>query len=455
VCGFCGILGPARTAGTFHLEAMTRALAHRGPDDMGLWTERFEERSIVHEIALGHRRLSILDLSPLGHQPMHAEDGAVTVAYNGEIYNFRELRDELRELGFSFRSECDTEVLVQAWRAWGTGAFDRFIGMFAFALWDAPTRRLVLVRDRLGIKPLYWRIGDGVLTFGSELHALRCHPRFDGRIDRGALGRYLRQGFTSGEETIYAGVRRLPPGSYLVWQRGRIETRAYWRLTDAAAEPPPPTFEAAVEALEERLGDAVECRLVSDVPIGAFLSGGIDSTAVAALMQERAGRAVHTFSIGFEEVEFNEAPYASAVAAHLKTDHVELYVDRAQAVAVAHELPNLYDEPFGDASSIPTTLLSRLTREHVTVALSGDGGDELFGGYGQYARLRRLLRLHELPGPLRLALAALASWAPTRTLRNGLGHLRARDACELAQRLVSHFDTETIAERCMRTRAPI
>ncbi|RIK96465.1 MAG: asparagine synthase (glutamine-hydrolyzing) [Proteobacteria bacterium] len=445
MCGFCGIVGPARAASPEAIGAMTDALAHRGPDDAGTHVERFAVRDAEWVLALGHRRLSILDLSPLGHQPMHSADGARVVAYNGEVYNFREIRAELAALGHRFRSDCDTEVLLEAWRAWGVACFDKLIGMFAFALWDRPARRLVLVRDRLGIKPLYWRCDGGVLTFGSELHALRAHPAFRPAISRGALGRYLRGGYTAGEETIYEDVRRLLPGSYLVWQDGAVSTHAWWRLTDPAETAPPPTFDAAVDALDALLGDAVERRMIADVPLGAFLSGGVDSSVVVALMRERSRAPVRTFSIGFREPEWDEAPHARAVAKHLGTDHTELYVSRDEAVAVAHELPSLYDEPFADASAIPTTLLSRLTRQHVTVSLSGDGGDELFGGYDRYAKLRRLAPLLALPLPLRRALAAASRGLPLGALRNGLAHLRAPDAAALAERMGAHFDDADLA----------
>jgi asparagine synthase (glutamine-hydrolysing) len=441
-------VGPARAAATDAIEAMTRTLAHRGPDDAGTHAEHFPLRGHEHALALGHRRLAILDLSPLGHQPMHSADGGCVIAYNGEVYNFRELRDELARAGHRFRSDCDTEVLLEAYRAWGAASFGRLIGMFAFALWDRTAQRLVLVRDRLGIKPLYYRFADGVLCFGSELRALRAHPGFRGEISRGALGRYLRGGYTAGEETIYTDTRRLLAGSYLVWQDGAIETHAYWRLTDPPDAPAPASFDAAVDALDALLGDAVERRMIADVPLGAFLSGGVDSSAVVALMRERARGPVRTFSIGFREPAWDEAPHARAVAQHLKTDHTELYVDRADAVAVAHELPDLYDEPFADASAIPTTLLSRLTRRHVTVSLSGDGGDELFGGYDRYGKLRRLVPLLALPRPLRGGLAAAAQLLPHGPLRNGLAHLRAPDAATLAERMTAHFADADLAAAC-------
>jgi asparagine synthase (glutamine-hydrolysing) len=426
---------------------MARRLTHRGPDDFGSWRHAFRSGDEDFEVGFGHTRLSILDLSPAGHQPMHGPDG-VTISYNGEIYNFRALRKELAARGHRFRSECDTEVLIEAYRAWGEQALDRLNGMFAFALWDDERRRLLLVRDRLGIKPLYYRFVDRVLLFGSELGALRAHGGFRPEIDPIALGTLVRHGFVPGPGTIYRDVRKLMPGELLVWEDGAIDVRAWWSLPECAAPEPARSFEEAVDALEALLGDAVEQRLVSDVPLGAFLSGGIDSSAVVALMKERALGAVRTFSIGFEHADYDEAPFARRVAEHLRTDHTELIVREAEAREVAHELPELYDEPFADPSALPTVLLSRLTRQHVTVALSGDGGDELFGGYDQYAKLRRLLPLFALPGPLRAALAAGATRLPRGALRNGLLHLRSPDAAHLAFSLVNGGRAETLGALC-------
>lgn len=448
MCGFCGVLGPDALASVDRVEDMTQALAHRGPDDRGVFRGRLRVRGSDFRVGLGHARLSILDLSPLGHQPMSSADGGVTVAYNGEIYNFRELREQLAAEGATFRSACDTEVLIEAYRAWGLEAFDRFVGMFAFAIWDASRERLVLARDRLGIKPLYYSLDDrGLLLFGSELHALRRHPGFRPRIDRGALGRYLRCGYVTGPETIYHGTRRLMPGEALIWEAGNARLETWWRL-DAPQPEAPPTFEAAVDELDRLLGDAVEQRLVADVPLGAFLSGGIDSSTVVALMQERARGPVRTFSIGFEESDYDEAPQARAVAAHLGTDHTELYVGREQAVGVARELPDLYDEPFADSSAIPTTLLSRLTRRHVTVALSGDGGDELLGGYDHYAKLARLIPLLRLPRPLRRVVAGAARRLPLGSIGRGLAHLESDGPGDLAERLISRHPAELLRAAC-------
>ena len=445
MCGFCGVLGAAARAGADDVEAMARTLTHRGPDDFGTWRARFRSGDEEHDVAFGHTRLAIVDLSPLGHQPMSTPDGALTIAFNGEIYNHRELRDELRAAGARFRSESDTEVLLEAWRAWGEDALPRLNGMFAFALWDAASRRLVLARDPIGIKPLYWSHRDGVLTFGSELKALRRHRAFQPAIDRGALGRFLRHGYVPGPETIYAGVRCLLPGQLLVWERGKIALRPFWRITDPPESKPPERFEDVVDTLDELLGDAVERQMISDVPLGAFLSGGVDSSTVVALMQERARQPVRTFSIGFRETGWDEAPFARSVAEHLKTDHTELYVTAAQAVDAARELPDLYDEPFADASAIPTVLLSRLTRQHVTVALSGDGGDELFGGYAHYPKFQRLRPWLAVPRPLRLAGRALAPVFAHGRVRNALRHLGGADPAEVAYSLVSEYGEPQLA----------
>jgi len=448
VCGICGVLGPVDHAGIEDVGRMTRALAHRGPDDLGTWSSRVRVGAEDFAVALGHTRLSILDLSPLGHQPMSIDDRTIIVSYNGEIYNFQDLRRELEGRGVAFRSSCDTEVLLQAYRVWGVDAFARFNGMFAFALFDAPRRRLYLVRDRVGIKPLYWRLHGGVLTFGSELEALRRHRGFEPRIDRGALGRFLRHGYVCGPETIYSDTRRVMPGEYLLWEQGKLSSHAYWHVGASPATPPPERFEDVVDTLDALLGDAVERQMISDVPLGGFLSGGVDSSTVVALMQERSRHKVRTFSIGFEDADYDESSHARAVAQHLGTVHTELIVRRAEAVQVARELPDLYDEPFADSSAIPTVLLSRLTRHHVTVALSGDGGDELFAGYPHHLRLAQLAGWLRVPRALRVPLASLAAWLPRGRLRNGLFHLGAADAAELAYGLQSAFDAPSLAAAC-------
>jgi asparagine synthase (glutamine-hydrolysing) len=397
---------------------MTATLRHRGPDDEGVWVD---EKA---GIALGHRRLSIIDLSPEGHQPMHSACGRYVVVFNGEIYNYRQVRDEIekdaREGRIGWRGHSDTEVMLAAISRWGLeGALERFNGMFAFALWDRETRTLHLVRDRLGEKPLYYgRVGDRFL-FGSELKALRAHP--DGRfqIDRGALSLFLRHNYVPSPYSIYENVFKLPPGASLSVARERPgDSRrpvSYWEGKKAVEEgiqsPFTGTEGEALARFESLLQDSVSMRMESDVPLGAFLSGGIDSSTVVALMQAQSGRPVRTFTVGFSEKGFDEARHARAVATHLGTDHTEVYVTPQEALAVIPSLPSLYDEPFADSSQIPTFLVAQVARRHVTVSLSGDGGDELFGGYNRYTWGRRIWRT--------------IGWVPRRIRKTGASMLTA------------------------------
>jgi asparagine synthase (glutamine-hydrolysing) len=412
---------------------MTDALAHRGPDDSGAWIDS------AAGIALGHRRLSIVDLSPHGHQPMHSACGRYTITFNGEIYNFKSLRRELETHGHHFRGHSDTEVLLAAVREWGLNvALTRFNGMFAFAVWDHTRETLHLVRDRAGEKPLYYaRTGDGWL-FASELKALRAHDGFRPEIDRNALALYLRQSFIPSPYSIYEGVRKLLPGAVLSISRQNwredIEPVEYWSARDVCtagtASPFVGGVEAAGDELDSLLRDAVQLRMEADVPLGAFLSGGIDSSLIVALMQAQSARPVRTFTIGFHDRDFNEAEHAKAVARHLGTEHTELYVSPAEAVAVIPRLPDLYDEPFSDTSQIPTYLVAELARHHVTVSLSGDAGDELFGGYTRYLRTARLWELmRRVPRGVRRALATTVvrplGWASSTLLQQG-GTVRSR-----------------------------
>ena len=396
MCGITGFLcrTPQRSDEELgdHVHRMNETLRHRGPDAGGTWTDA------AAGIALGHRRLSILDLTPAGNQPMHSACGRFCIVYNGEIYNHGELRRDLESHGQTFRGHSDTETLIEAVARWGVEAtVQRCIGMFVFALWDKRERRLILVRDRLGIKPLYYGWHNDVFLFGSELKALREHPAFDGEIDREALTLFVRHNYVPAPWSIYRGILKLPPGTMLTLsaEQGPENTRpvAYWSLEDVVRQGREHPFvgskAAAVDELESLLGDAVQQRMISDVPLGAFLSGGIDSSAVVALMQSRSDRPVRTFSIGFDEPSYNEAPYAKAIAEHLGTDHVEYYVSPKEAQDVIPRLPHLYDEPFADSSQIPTHLVSEIARRHVTVSLSGDGGDELFGGYLRYDATRK------------------------------------------------------------------
>lgn len=397
MCGIAGLWDPARRGGDLaqSLRAMTDAMAYRGPDSSGYWHD--DEAGL----ALGHRRLAIVDLTAAGHQPMVSAEGRWVLTYNGEIYNADALRPELEAIGATFRGHSDTEVLIEACARWGVEAtLPRLIGMFAFALWDSHERRLYLVRDRLGIKPLYWGWFGTHLLFGSELKALREHSGWTPEIDRNAVASFMRHNYVPGPYTIYRDVSKLPPGCLAICRPGQPpEVKPYWALSDVVeaglANRSAMSETEAIDALEDLLGDAVRRRMVADVPLGAFLSGGIDSSTVVALMQAHATRPVRTFSIGFHEHGYNEAQHAKEVAAHLGTDHTELYVDPAQARDVIPHLPDMFDEPFADSSQIPTYLVSEMTRRHVTVALSGDGGDELFAGYVRYFQAMKLFPVLE------------------------------------------------------------
>ncbi|MFT3913796.1 MAG: asparagine synthase (glutamine-hydrolyzing) [Anaeromyxobacteraceae bacterium] len=420
MCGIAGLLDTraGRAAGdlTAEVRRMALTMEHRGPDDAGEWAD---ERA---GLALAQRRLSIVDLSPEGHQPMASPDGRWMVVFNGEIYNHPELREELLARGARFRGHSDTEVLLEAVSTWGfQQALERFNGMFALALWDRVERRLLLARDRLGEKPLYWCWLGGTFLFASEPKALRAHALGAGlEIDRGALALYLANGYVPGPHAIWRGVQKLPAAHLLEVnpaRPGEATPRPYWSLERAVADGARDPFRGdageAVDALEALLRDAVRMRMQADVPLGAFLSGGIDSSTVVALMQAQSSRPVRTFTIGFGEAEFDEAKAAKAVAAHLGTDHTELYVTPEDALAVVPLLPTIFDEPFADASQIPTYLVAKLAREHVTVSLSGDAGDELFGGYSRYAIARRVWRWRALiPGPAASAAGWLAGRAP-------------------------------------------
>jgi asparagine synthase (glutamine-hydrolysing) len=421
MCGIAGFWDPRRGLHepSAVLRAMAETMVHRGPDASG---EHFDPDA---GLGLAHRRLSILDLTVDGAQPMTSADGRWVIAYNGEVYNFPDLRRELEALGAAFRGRSDTEVLLAAVAAWGlASALERCNGMFAFALWDRRERRLHLVRDRLGIKPLYYGWVGGVFAFASEPAAIAVLPGFPREVDPGALGLFLRHSYVPAPHCIWRNLRKLAPGHRLelaapapgVWP----EPRAWWRARDAvdagARAPFAGTAEEAVDALESLLLDAVGRRLVSDVPLGAFLSGGIDSSLVVSLMQERHAGRVRTFSIGFPEEEFDEAPFARAVAAHLGTEHTELEVTGRDSLEVVPRLPAMFSEPFADSSQIPTFLVSQLARRHVTVSLSGDGGDELFAGYRRYGlALRMWRRLHRVRGPLAGALATVLRAVPART----------------------------------------
>jgi asparagine synthase (glutamine-hydrolysing) len=404
----CGITGFIQS-GDFTLDAakaiatkMADAIAHRGPDDAGVW---LDDRA---GLALAHQRLSIVDLSPAGHQPMMSAAGKYVIVFNGEIYNHQELRLELEKLSkvnasvndgvfeIHWRGHSDTETLLAAFEVWGIEAtLKKTVGMFAIALWDRVLNVLTLARDRMGEKPLYYGFQNKTFMFGSELKALKAHPDFLSEIDRDVLCLYLRHCYIPAPFSIYKGIHKLLPGTYVQLnlhsdvELPRLTPKAYWSMEDVAkmgsAYPFQGSDAEAISALDKQLRESIGVQMLADVPLGAFLSGGVDSSAIVALMQSQSKRPVKTFSIGFEEVGFNEAGYAKDVAMHLGTDHTELYVSSAEAIEVIPLLGKMYDEPFADSSQIPTYLVSKMAKQHVKVSLSGDAGDELFCGYNRYA----------------------------------------------------------------------
>ncbi len=426
MCGIFGSLGgPALPDG--EAERLADTLRHRGPDAGGVW------RDPDAGILLAHRRLSILELSPLGDQPMASASGRFVATYNGEIYNFPDLRRELEGLGHAFRGRSDTEVMLAAFDQWGVRAtLPRQNGMFAAGVWDRRDRALHLFRDRAGEKPLYYGWCGSTFLFASELKALRAHPAFRAPVDRGSLALYLAHDYIPSPRTIYGGIRKLPPGTWLLVGR---EPEAYWSAADEARRGRAERFSDSepelVARLESLLRDAVRIRMLADVPVGAFLSGGIDSSLVVALMQASSARPVRTFTIGFREAGYDEAKDALQVARHLGTDHTELTVTPQEARDVIPLLPDLYDEPFADSSQIPTHLIAKLARPEVTVALSGDAGDELFGGYARYQLGRRIWRsVERVPRPARRAAGWLLRAVPPRgwdlASRAVAPHLRIR-----------------------------
>jgi asparagine synthase (glutamine-hydrolysing) len=415
MCGITGFIEHDSSRDADRLGAlvrdMTDTMVRRGPDSSGTWLD--SDRGV----ALGHRRLSIRDLSQAGHQPMVSACERYVIVYNGEVYSHEEMRSDLERAGHRFRGTSDTEVILAGCAEWGVdAAAQRMIGMFAFALYDRRDRVLSLVRDRLGIKPLYWGSFPGVFLFGSELKPLRRHPGWTPVVDRDAVSAFMRHNYIPAPHSIYRGIRKLTPGTVLTVRDGVVgDERAFWSLADAASQGqrsrrPRPDADV-VDELDTLLRDAVRRRLVADVPLGCLLSGGIDSSLVTAMMQHQSDRPVRTFSIGFREQGFDEAPYAKAIADHLGTDHTELYVDSSLALDVVPRLPHIYDEPFADSSQLPTFLVCELTRRHVTVVLSGDGGDELFAGYKRYELARTLYgAANTVPGWIRGSAAGIARY---------------------------------------------
>ena len=393
MCGICGYVSKKNITAE-QLKVMNDTMYHRGPDDSG---EEIYEMPDGWQVGFAQRRLSILDLSALGHQPMHSADRRVSVVYNGEIYNYREIKEELAD--YPFRSNCDTEVIIAAYLKWGIRCVERFNGMFAIALYDRDKQDVYLVRDRIGKKPLYYWYEDGNLVFASELKPIMKCPGFSAEIDQRVLSRYLFHQYINAPESIYRNVYKVEAGSVLRFSRGEINTWKYWnikKIYHEAQKNPIADYREAKDRLKELLKQSVKARMIADVPLGTFLSGGYDSSLVTAMAQECSESPVKTFSIGFYEDRFNEAQYAKAVAEYLGTDHTELYIDEQDMFDLVESIPKYYDEPFADNSQIATMMVSRLAKEHVTVALSGDGGDEFFCGYNVYKNVLQSQRLDKL-----------------------------------------------------------
>ncbi|MGD9036187.1 MAG: asparagine synthase (glutamine-hydrolyzing) [Syntrophobacterales bacterium] len=412
MCGFVGFISSRDFQSLQqYLPDAVASITHRGPDDSGRF---FDER---YGIGLGHRRLSIIDLSEAGRQPMSSDDGTVHIVYNGEVYNFREIRETLEKKGHEFKSSTDTEVILKSYIQWGIECLQKFVGMFSLAIWDSRNQCLYLARDRLGIKPLFYYFRGDNLLFASELKGLMAFKTFEKDIDPDSIPLFLHYQYVPAPRTIFKNTYKLLPGNYLKFDGKKLSTHVYW-------SPPDGTESAASLAMDEEelvqqldliLTQAVDARLISDVPLGALLSGGIDSSMVVALMQKVRAAPVRTFSIGFDEEEYNEAPWAAKVANHLGTDHTELYVTPREAMEVIPKLPEIYDEPFADSSAIPTFLVCQMARDHVKVALSGDGGDEQFSGYVRYWSTQAMATgLKHLPRPFKSAAAALFGTIPHR-----------------------------------------
>ena len=410
MCGICGIATQGATPDRAVIERMTRTIVHRGPDADGFYTGP--------GVGLGMRRLAIIDLVT-GQQPMANETGEIQVVFNGEIYNYVELRRELEAQGHRFRTQSDTEVIPHLYETYGVDCAKRLNGIFTIALWDARLGRLVLLRDRVGVKPLFYAVRDGALHFGSEVKCLLAAGASERRLDLAALDRFLTFEYTAGTDTLFADVRKLPPASWLTWTRGELRTGSYWRIPG-----PDPSLDAPEAAWAERLRHvldaAVKRQMISDVPLGAFLSGGIDSSIVVSAMSRASARPVRTFSIGFENQSYNELPFAAAMARHCGTEHHERIL-APEYLSLVDEVIEHLDQPIADFSVFPTLLVSKVAREQVTVVLSGDGGDELFAGYDAYVADRAASRtLDRLPGVLRHAVGLAAAALPSTAAKKGL-----------------------------------
>lgn len=438
MCGFSGFYHNSPRYDQLNvLQAMTQAISHRGPDGESHWLD-------PNGIALGHRRLAILDLSENGRQPMHSHSGRLTMIFNGECYNYQKLRAELNaQAPRQWRGHSDTEVILEAIDHWGMEAtLKKMIGMFAIALWDHSSQSLILARDRIGEKPLYFGWSKGALLFGSELKALKAHPCFVNELNEEAVDLMIRYGYVPSGMSIYKAINKLTPGTYRHFTQKELQNHllpeecSYWRLEDRVVQNSASYSEQeAVDGLESLLTDAIGQQMIADVPLGAFLSGGVDSSTIVALMQKQSTRPVKTFSIGFHEAGFNEAEYAKAVANHLKTDHTELYVTHQDALDVIPSLPTIYCEPFADSSQIPTYLVARMARQQVTVSLSGDAGDELFAGYNRYLMVEKIWNsIRWLPQPLRHLASQIIKVMPIQAI-NKVGRLSNKLPNQLGDKL--------------------
>ncbi len=487
MCGLTGFFDRSANLseqeGLSLLAKMGEAIQHRGPDDHG---EFYEPN---HGVGISFRRLAILDTSPTGHQPMNSDSGRFTMAYNGEVYNFKRVESELAGAGLLpvLRGTSDTEIMLAAFEAWGVqSAVKRFIGMFAIALWDHQENCLYLIRDRVGVKPMYYGWFGNTLIFGSELKTLRCHPTFEAEIDRDSLAQFLQFSYVPSPHSIYKNVFKLPSGTILkVNSHGKCEgLTSYWSLDKAASDGKKNRFsgsrDSAIAELETLLTDCIGLRMIADVPLGAFLSGGVDSSLVVSIMQAQSSIPVKTFSVGFQQGEYDEAVFAKEVAKHLGTDHIEQYVSDQDALDVVPLLPAMFDEPFGDPSQIPTYLVSKMARQHVTVSLSGDGGDELFGGYNRYSVAKKLWKLNQrYPETLRNVMIATLKSLPPSAWESVYGLFRwtmpsclkvkrvgeridvlesalaAKGQADIYERIMSHWDSPEAAVVGSQRRTPI
>ncbi|WP_417435983.1 asparagine synthase (glutamine-hydrolyzing) [Idiomarina abyssalis] len=456
MCGFSGFFSyqNLRADAPLVLQRLASTINHRGPDDSGIW---FAEQS---GIGFAHARLSILELSSAGHQPMVSNDSRYVIVFNGEIYNHLELRAQLNSQNpeIVWSGHSDTETLLNCFALWGVEeTLKASVGMFAFSLWDKKEQQLTLARDRLGEKPLYWGWCGDTLLFGSELKALKAHPDFDSEIDRNALALLLRHNYIPAPHTIYQKIEKLPAGHFVQIRknahRSEVNPRPYWHLKSAIessiANPFLGNDAEAVDLLEERISQAVAGQMLADVPLGAFLSGGVDSSTIVALMQRQSTRPVRTFAIGFDEPGYNEAGYAKEVAKHLNTEHTELYVNADDALSLVPKLPEIYCEPFADSSQLPTFLVSGMARQYVKVALSGDGGDELFGGYNYYQFGPNVWsKLKKLPLPLRQMAERMLKGLPLSDKFSKLLRVfPAKDQYNFYQILMSHWsDSELVVK---------